>query len=68
MNDLKKLVAKANSSLSPRQKKSNSRYGLANFIASRFSATTPIIISISVGSPFRVMTSFLSLNKRTLWI
>ena len=33
MNDLKKLVAKANSSLSPRQKKSNSRYGLANFIA-----------------------------------
>ena len=33
MNDLKKLVAKANSSLSPRQKKSNARYGLANFIA-----------------------------------
>jgi len=33
MNDLKKLVAKANSSLSPRQNKSNVRYGLANFIA-----------------------------------
>lgn len=33
MNDLKKLVAKANSSLSPRQKKSSERYGLANFIA-----------------------------------
>ena len=35
MNDLKKLVAKANSSLSPRQKKSNARYGLGSFLAGR---------------------------------